>query len=455
MNFGGKMDAQNCTLGSGTGLQKVLTPIHLWAISVGLVISGEYFGWSYGWGVAGTIGFLLTTALVAVMYLTFIFSFTELTTAIPNAGGPFAYANAALGPWGGILAGYATLIEFLFASPAIAFALGSYLHFVFPQISQIQAAVAVFFLFSAVNVFGVKHAARFELAVTLIAVLELLVFIALVAPSFRMVNFVKDAYPKDILSVFTAIPYAIWFFLAIEGVAMAAEEVKRPERDIPIGYLSGILTLVVLAFSVMFAAGGVGDWKTLSQMDYPVPEALAMALGRENQWVKVLAGIGLFGLVASLNGIIFSSSRQIFALARAGLLPGVLARVNSHQAPHSAVFFSFGVGVISLISGRTDELITLSAMGAVLMYGISMVSLFVLRKNRSDLIRPYRVPFYPAFPAVALVLSTVCLGAMIYTHAVLAGIFVLLLLVGIFREMSKKASAPCITGGTGDTVGGA
>src|SRR6187402_1129180 len=107
------------------GLQKVLGPVQLWGIAVGLVISGEYFGWSYGWNTAGTLGFLAATALVATMYTTFIFSFTELSTAIPHAGGPFAYARRAFGPTGGFVAGFATLVEFVFAPPAIALAIGA------------------------------------------------------------------------------------------------------------------------------------------------------------------------------------------------------------------------------------------------------------------------------------------------------------------------------------------
>ncbi len=97
------------TLNAGQGgpqsLKKVLGPLQLWGIAVGLVISGEYFGWSYGWNTAGTLGFLAATVLVAAMYATFIFSFTELSTAIPHAGGPFAYARRAFGPFGGFVAG--------------------------------------------------------------------------------------------------------------------------------------------------------------------------------------------------------------------------------------------------------------------------------------------------------------------------------------------------------------
>jgi ethanolamine permease len=125
-------------------LKKALTPLHLWAIAVGLVISGEYFGWNYGWEVAGPVGFLVATLGVTVLYVTFIFSFTELTTAIPQAGGPFAYAHRAFGPIGGFVAGYATLIEFLFAPPAIAFALGSYGHFLYPALPVLGTALGCY-----------------------------------------------------------------------------------------------------------------------------------------------------------------------------------------------------------------------------------------------------------------------------------------------------------------------
>jgi ethanolamine permease len=128
-------------------LDKSLNAFHLWGIAVGLVISGEYFGWSFGWAQAGTLGFLITTIVIALMYLAFVFSFTELTTAIPQAGGPFAYSRRAFGPIGGAIAGFATLIEFLFAPPAIALAIGAYLNVQFPGLDPKTAAVGAYLLF--------------------------------------------------------------------------------------------------------------------------------------------------------------------------------------------------------------------------------------------------------------------------------------------------------------------
>jgi ethanolamine permease len=173
-----------------TSLKKSLSGIHLWGIAVGLVISGEYFGWSYGWASAGTLGFLVTAVLIAVMYTTFIFSFTELSTAIPHAGGPFAYSYRAYGPIGGFVAGFATLVEFIFAPPAIAMAIGAYLNVQFPSLDPKLMAVGAYIVFMALNIAGVTIAATFELVVTVLAIVELLVFMGVVAPGFSMSNFV-------------------------------------------------------------------------------------------------------------------------------------------------------------------------------------------------------------------------------------------------------------------------
>jgi ethanolamine permease len=402
-------------------LKKVLKPIHLWAIAVGLVISGEYFGWNYGWGVSGTIGFLIATLVVTLMYVTFIFSFTELTTSIPHAGGPFAYAHRAFGWWGGLIAGYATLIEFLVTPPAIAFALGSYAHFLYPSLEVLHVAFACYGIFILINLLGIKESALFSLVVTLLAVGELLVYIGIVAPSFSYTTFVTDPMPFGWPGVFAALPFAIWFYLAIEGVAMVAEEVEDPKRTISRGYIYGILTLVVLALSVMIVTGGIAPWQSLSEIDYPLPAALGIVLGRDNNLTQLFASLGLFGLIASFHGTIIGYSRQIYALARSGYLPAFLGIVNRRfQTPHWSLIAGGVAGCLALVLGTTDQVIILAALGAVVMYMISMAALFALRKKEPELERPFIVPAYPFFPAVALLLSSVCLIAIVYYNVVLS-----------------------------------
>ncbi|MCE7039958.1 ethanolamine permease [Dyadobacter sp. CY312] len=406
---------------SSASLKKVLKPIHVWAIAVGLVISGEYFGWNYGWGVSGTVGFLIATLLVTTLYVTFIFSFTELTTSIPQAGGPFAYSYRAFGWWGGLIAGYATLVEFLITPPAIAFALGSYTNFLYPSISVLQVAFACYVIFIGINLLGIKESATFSLVVTILAVAELLVYIGIVAPHFSYTTFVKEPMPFGWQGVFAALPFAIWFYLAIEGVAMVAEEVENPKKTISRGYIYGILTLVILALAVMIFTGGVVHWRNLSNIDYPLPAVLGHILGRDSGLTHLFASLGLFGLIASFHGTIIGYSRQIFALARSGYLPSVLGNVNARfQTPHWALLAGGVIGCIALTLGNTNQVIIIAALGAVVMYMISMVALLVLRKKEPDLERPFAVPFYPFFPVTALLLSAICMFAIVYYHFTLS-----------------------------------
>jgi ethanolamine permease len=405
-------------------LKRVLTATHLWAIAVGLVISGEYFGWNYGWGVAGTMGLLIATIVVTILYICFVFSFTELTTSIPHAGGPFAYAYKAFGPLGGFVAGFATLIEFLFAAPAIAFALGSYLHFLHPSFDVLYTAIGCYILFTVINLLGIKESAVFTLVVTLLAVGELLLYMGIIAPKFELSNFMRNSMPFGWSGVFAALPFAIWFYLAIEGVAMVAEEAKDPRRTIPRGYIGGILTLTLLALGVMILTGGITDWKKLSGIDYPLPESIGIVLGRQNSLTQLFAGIGLFGLVASFHSIITGYSRQIFALARSRYLPPFLSAVHPRfQTPHWALAGGGVIGIVAVCTGTTNQLIIISVLGALVMYIVSMLSLFILRKKEPGLERPFRAPVYPWFPAIALGLSVICLASIVYYNVWLSILF--------------------------------
>jgi ethanolamine permease len=432
-------------------LKRTLGPVMLWGLGVGYVISGEYFGWNLGLPKGGTYGMLAATAVITIMYVAFILSYTELACALPKAGGVFVYAERALGPYAGFLAGLVQVVEFVFAPPAIAMAIAAYVQQRYGSIPKEAIAISAYLLFTALNAWGVRQAATFELVVTVLAVAELLIFMAVVAPHFEMENLHRDALPNGWKGAFAALPFAIWFYLAIEGVANAAEEATNPQRNVAIGFSAAIATLVVLALGVFFLAVGVDGWRTIvyppgsaEPSDAPLPLALAQVVTRDSVLYMLLLGIGLLGLIASFHGIILAAGRATMELGRARFLPPVLGAVNATtRTPVVALVANLVFGIVAILAGTTDTIITLSCFGALALYVVSMISLFVLRKKEPDLPRPFRAVAYPVFPLVALVIAAFSLIALIALYPKIAMIFFAILIAGsiYYSAFARKLAA--------------
>lgn len=418
----------------------------LWGLGVGYVISGMYFGWNLGLEKGGTLGLAIATGFIIIMYLAFTFSYTELACAIPKAGGAFDYAMRGLGKNWGFLGGMAQNIEFIFAPPAIAFAIGAYLNLFMPNVPIIAIAIIGYLIFTGLNIYGVKAAASFELIITIIAVIELLIFAGAALPSFEWANLEKNALPHGYAGAFAAIPFAIWFFLAIEGVANVAEETVNPQRNILIGFGSAILTLVVLCILTFCSSVGVAGWEAVvfaepgaAASDSPLPLALANIYGKNHILYTLVTSIGLFGLVASFHGIILAAGRATFEFGRVGFAPKFLGNIHQKfRTPSNALIFNMFIGIIALFTGKTGEIITIACFGALTLYIVSMVALFKLRQKEPELERPFKVPFYPLTPIVALVIASVAFVAITYYNPVLAVVYFGLLGVSFawFKLMS-------------------
>ncbi|RXK49931.1 ethanolamine permease [Aquirufa rosea] len=416
------------------GLKRSLSPLMLWGLGVGYVISGMYFGWNLGLEKGGTLGLGLATLFIIVLYTTFTFSYTELACAIPKAGGGFDYASRALGPTWGFIAGMAQTIEFIFAPPAIAFAIGAYFNLFFPQIPILTVAIASYFLFTALNAYGVKAAAIFELTITILAVGELLLFAGITLPAFEWQHIHNNPLPNGWSGFFAAIPFAIWFFLGIEGVANVAEEAINPQKTILVGFGSAIATLVLLCMLTFFSSIGVNGWESIvyqadgSLSDSPLPLALKHVVGDSNVLYHLLISVGLFGLVASFNGLILAAGRSTYELGKIHAAPAFLGRVHPRfQTPANALFINMALGILALLTGKTAEIITISVLGALTLYLISMVSMVALRKKEPHLERPFKTPLFPYFPWIAFIIALVSMISMIYYNPVQAGIYFLIL----------------------------
>jgi ethanolamine permease len=419
----------------------------LWGLGVGYVISGMYFGWNLGLEKGGTWGMAIATFFIIILYVCFTFSYTELACAIPKAGGAFDYAKRAMGNDIGFLTGMAQNIEFIFAPPAIAFAIGAYFNLFFPQIPVLAIAIFAYVLFTALNVAGVKAAAMFELIITIFAVGELLLFAGITLPHFEIQNLKLDAFPNGWNGILASIPFAIWFFLGIEGVANVAEETINPQRTILKGFGSAILTLVILCILTFISSVGVAGWQAIvykedgATSDSPLPLALGKIVGNKDLFYHLLITVGLFGLIASFHGIILAAGRSSFEFGRVRFAPLFLGKVHAKfQTPSNALLANMVVGIIALLTGRTADIITIAVFGALTLYVFSMIALLKLRKKEPELERPFKAPMYPLFPILALVIAIFSFVAMVIFNAKLALIYFLIMGIcfGLFKIFSKN-----------------
>ena len=215
-------------------------------------------------------------------------------------------------------------------------------------------AIIAYAIFTIINILGVESAATFELIVTVIAVLALF-YLQVFLPEFKLSN-ISNALPNGYWGVFAAIPFAMWFFLAIECLANVAEETINPQKN-GSGFGSAIFTLVLLCILTFSSSVGVGGWEKVvykagEAQDSPLPMAVESILGKDHFIYTLLIGIGLIGLIASFHGIVFMAGRATFEFGRVGYALKFLGRYILSLKPANALVINALIGLIALLSGE-------------------------------------------------------------------------------------------------------
>ncbi|MBP2453899.1 ethanolamine permease [Mycolicibacterium lutetiense] len=399
-------------------------------LGVSYVVSGDYSGWNFGLAQGGFGGLAIAAVIIAGMYLALVLGMAELSSALPAAGGGYTFARRALGPWGGFATGTAILIEYSIAPAAIATFIGAYVESLglFGITNGWWVYLAAYALFIGIHLSGVGEALKVMFVITAIALLGLLVFAIAAVGHFDVSNLtniaVDDAaagasalLPHGYLGIWAAIPFAIWFFLAIEGVPLAAEETANPERNVPRGIIAAMGVLLVTCATVLVLATGAGGAEQMSASGNPLVEALGHGLSS-----KLVNYIGLAGLIASFFSIIYAYSRQLFALSRAGYLPTALSVTNTRKAPTLALIIPGVIGFLLSLTGQGDLLLNMAVFGAALSYVLMMTSHIVLRVREPEMPRPYRTPGGAFTTGIALVIAVFAVIATFLVNPVAAGL---------------------------------
>ncbi len=382
-------------------LKKPMGVLHIWALGVGVVITGEYFGWNPGLKEGGPIGMLLASLFVCALYMAWVLCLSELSVAI---------------------------LESLFATIGTAIATGGYIFFVINllvtgldedtgRLVTMWAGLATVVIFALVQWVGAGQQAKIMEWMTYGAIAGLVWFWLACIPGVRL----ERIWTEPLLltgwqGAIKAIPYAIWWLVMIETVALAPEEAREPHRTIPRGLTLAQITLIVLVILTWFFASAAGtDYKQTGddKNAYPLPFVYQQVWPASVHRYHLVAFslVAIFGMVASYNGMIYAVSRQSFSLGRAGYLPLILGRVHPiRRTPDvSIAFWSLVVGGFVVWGFFNEDAITNAVLTcnltALIWYVLAIICLFVLRIRYPEMARPYKVRLYPILPLLVFGMS--------------------------------------------------
>jgi len=422
----------------------------LWGLAVAAVISGDFSGWNFGLDVGGFGGLLIAFGILVVMYYGLIFSIGEMSAAMPHTGGAYSFSRSAMGPWGGFITGLAETIEYVATTAVVVYFSAAYAEGVVSTLTGVSLPAWVWWLilyaiFIALNASGAHVSFKFSIVVSIISIGILLLFsvMALASGLFAWENLFNIApaeggsafLPFGAMGILYAIPFAVWFFLGIEELPLAAEEAHTPEKDIPRAGVWARGTLIVTGLLVLFLNTGILGAEETRVAGEPLLDGFRAIL-QNDQLAAVLGLMALIGLLASLQGIMFAYGRNMYSLSRAGYYPKFLSVTNKQKTPLVALLAGGVIGFLALVlidvltaidaegAGAVAGAVVLNiaVWGAMLAYGMQAAAFLILRKKFPNINRPYKSPWGVFGGWAALIISGIAFIGFLINPAFLPAI---------------------------------
>jgi ethanolamine permease len=404
--------------GEKVSLLRVLGPGHVWALGVGIVLVGEFMGWNFAVGKGGLIAALIACWFAGLLYTCVAMIDSEVTSTVAAAGGQYAQAKHIVGPLMAFNVGLFLVMAYTMLEAANAITLG-YLVLEVGKMAGFEAAhdrpfIVLTIMFLAwLNYRGVYATLTFNLVITAIAFIAIVVlFLALTVAKVAPLNhagFIHgDTLPYGWMGVIAAMHFGLWYYLGIEGTTQAAEEVRSPARALPLGTMTGIITLLIAASMTWYICAGLMPWEYLGQATTPLFDAARLT---DSNPLMVLLFIGtMFATMASANGCINDASRAWFSMGRDRYLPTWFGAVHpKYRTPFRSIIFLVPVALMFALGAPLDQVITFSILSGLLEYTVMSFNMMMFRSKwpLGTIKRGYVHPMHPLPAIVLLVLCSV------------------------------------------------
>lgn len=398
-------------------LLKVLGPVHVWALGVGIVLVGEFMGWNFSVAKGGAFGALIACWVIGLLYTCVAMIDSEVTSTVAAAGGQYTQAKHIIGPLMAFNVGLYLVMAYTMLEAADALVVGDLIKAVAAEFGHEDLDPKPFVLLTIavlawLNYRGVYMTLTVNFVITAAAFLSILILFIGVEPwnpgKILLHKELLTDLPYGWIGVVAALQFGMWYYLGIEGTCQAAEEVRSAGRSIPLGTMSGMLTLLIAAAITWYVAAGLMPWEYLGQAVTPLYDA-ARLVG--NPVLQVILFVGtLFSAIASANGCINDASRAWFSMGRDRYMPEWFGAVHPrYRTPYRAIIFLVPIAVSFAFTGLLDQVITFSILSGLLGYTFMAINIVKFRRQwpLGSINRGYVHPFHP-IPAI--VLAVLCVA---------------------------------------------
>ncbi|KAG6586711.1 Amino acid/polyamine transporter [Phytophthora cinnamomi] len=385
----------------GEGPKRYAKTPHLWALGVGAVISGDFFGWQAAL-VAGFDGLLILLAVVTVQYVLLSFSIAELSATVPHGGGPYVFALHGIGKTAAFFAGIAD-----------------------SDFGPIWW-LACYLIFVTLNIMGVEMTFRVQAAATVMSVIVLLVFYVGAATKISYQDWVvdRDWNYKGWDGVLQGASFTLWFYLGIEELPLAIDETIEPTKNMPRGLVTSIITLIAISFcTVIFNSMISPGADEIYVNSSPLLAGYQTVFG-DNSTTSGFTWILIVGLISSFHSFVFCMGKLLYAIACDGYLPHILTKLHPTRGTTYVSLIAGSIIALVLVIvlhfaiGDTrlgSVLINLALIGAIVSYLFQLAAFIMLRIREPERPRPYKSPFGIPGAVVCIILCIFSLVSIIYS----------------------------------------
>jgi amino acid transporter/mannitol/fructose-specific phosphotransferase system IIA component (Ntr-type) len=397
-------------------LRKELSLFSVYAIATGTTLSAGFFLLpTYAAKHAGP-AIILSYVIAAALLIPAMLSIVELATAMPRAGGAYYFLDRALGPLAGTVGGLGTWLALVLKAAFALVGMGAYLALLFHLISQqypslawlldrldfrsIAAILAV--LFGLINLLGARKTGRFQIFMVFGLLAILAVFIGHGSTEVERVHF-EGFFDDGWESIVATAGLVFISYVGVTNVASVSEEVKDPERNLPLGIFLALATAVLVYVLGVGVMVGVVGAPGLQNLDPPTPVADSARVFAGTWGVALVSVAALLAFSSVANACILSASRYPLAMGRDRLLPGMFQMLSRRGMPRVSISVTVAMILLFLLLPDPESIAKLASGFQLLIFGLICLAVIVMRQSGLDSYDPgYRAPLYPWLQIVGI-----------------------------------------------------